>query len=235
MKLRLFGFSEELDFNEDNPGFVIISKKSYFSKLVYDINQTIIFSEGTDQIILLDDKDNLVKFESKVQLVIDPLNCDLNSIKIRNRLYQLLEQEMNLDYKLKNSFQESLQSTSALLYPLFTNFELDLNYHTPQTLTHFLKFISLSIDGDLFYSSTNNIVAYLEVISKLFNDVTLVLVNFTSFYSEEDFQSIVSFVISIKSKVIFIDSTLHTQYLDKCWLIEEDFHDIILLRKHLSK
>ena len=85
MKLRINGFTNELDFYNDKVSILVVKDTKCFTNIIQKINDKINGIES-EEIFLLDDKENELKMSKEMCMILDLFNIDYNSKKILGKL-----------------------------------------------------------------------------------------------------------------------------------------------------
>ena len=89
MKLKINGFENEIQFDEEHISVLTINNSKCFTHIIGILNDKINGIES-NEIFLLDEKNQEIKMNKKAYMVLDIFNIDYNSRKVLNKIYDII-------------------------------------------------------------------------------------------------------------------------------------------------
>ena len=187
MKLKINGFDNEIVFNEENINVLLIEDVKCFSHIIEVLNDKINGIE-LNEIFLLDEKNEELRMDKRMYLLLDIFNIDYNSKKVLNVIYKLISDniEKNQDYEMEKRTSELrhyiIQEINELPFEFVMKNEIEI--------TEILKLYNLKIDSENYISVLERIELLIDIISTMKIADILIIPNLKLFLDDKDLMSI---------------------------------------------
>ena len=226
MKLKINGFDNEIIFDEENVNVLLIEDVKCFSHIIEVLNDKINGIES-NEIFLLDEKNEELKMDKKIYLVLDIFNIDYNSKKVLNAIYNLISDnvEKNQDYKIEKMILELrnyiIQEINELPFEFMMKSELEIS--------EILKLYNLKIDSENYTSALERIELLIDIISTMKIADILIIPNLKLFLDEKDLVELYKYSLYNNIKLLLIErnSSKKLKY-EKNIKIDENFNDFLI-------
>ena len=226
MKLKINGFTNELEFYNDKVSVLAIKDTKCFTNTIQEINDEIKGIES-DEIFLLDDKENELKMSNKMYMILDLFNIDYNSKKILGKLYDKISKniENSGETKLQNLFIEVRKSIVEEINELPFEFTMSDDID----IINILKLYNLKVDILSYETILERIEFFIDLNATLNIFNVIIIPNLKMYLSEEELIELYKYSLYNNVKLLLIEKNF-TQKLEyeHILVIDEDFEDYIV-------
>ena len=226
MKLKINGFENEIQFSEKHINVLTINNSKCFSHIIGILNDKINGIES-NEIFLLDEKNQEIKMDKKVYIVLDIFNIDYNSRKVLNKIYDIIAEniEKNQDYEVEKMVMELrnyiIQEINELPFEFVMKSELEI--------PEILKLYNLKIDDVNYTSILEKVEILIDIISTLKVADILIIPNLKLFLSNEELVELYKYSLYNNVKLLLIERNNEEQLkYEKNIIIDENFCDFII-------
>ena len=226
MKLKINGFENEIQFDEEHINVLTINNSKCFSHIIGILNDKINGIES-NEIFLLDEKNQEIKMDKKVYIVLDIFNIDYNSRKVLNKIYDIIAEniEKNQDYEVEKMVMELrnyiIQEINELPFEFVMKSELEI--------PEILKLYNLKIDDVNYTSILEKVEILIDIISTLKVADILIIPNLKLFLSSEELVELYKYSLYNNVKLLLIERNNEEQLkYEKNIIIDENFCDFII-------
>lgn len=226
MKLKINGFENEIIFDDDYVNVLSIVTPKCFSHILEVINNKINGIES-NEIFLLDNEENEMKFDKEICFFSDYFNVDYNSKKVLNSLYKIIADNIKLrqDFKIEeisfNLRNYIIEEINELPFEFVMEDELDV--------VDILKLYNLKIDGESCATILERIENFISIISTLKIAKIIVFANLKSFLSEEDLLELYKFSLYNNVNILLIERECNKKFkYEKLFVIDDNFDDYVI-------
>ena len=226
MKLKINGFENEIQFDEEHINVLTINNSKCFSHIIGILNDKINGIES-NEIFLLDEKNQEIKMDKKVYIVLDIFNIDYNSRKVLNKIYDIIAEniEKNQDYEVDKMVMELrnyiIQEINELPFEFVMKSELEI--------PEILKLYNLKIDDVNYTSILEKVEILIDIISTLKIADVLIIPNLKLFLSDEELVELYKYSLYNNVKLLLIERNNEKQLkYEKNIIIDENFYDFII-------
>ena len=138
MKLKINGFSNEMEFKEDKVSVLVIKDTKCFTNIIQKLNDEI---EGidSDDIFLLDNNNEELKIQKEMSMVTDLFNIDYNSKKILGKLYEKISE--NIENSDNTVLQDLLVKIRKSIVDEINEFPFEFTMSDNIDVVNMLKFL----------------------------------------------------------------------------------------------
>ena len=226
MKLKINGFDNEIVFNEENINVLLIEDVKCFSHIIEVLNDKINGIE-LNEIFLLDEKNEELRMDKRMYLLLDIFNIDYNSKKVLNAIYKLISDniEKNQDYEIEERTLELrnyiIQEINELPFEFVMKNEIEI--------TEILKLYNLKIDSENYISVLERIELLIDIISIMKIADILIIPNLKLFLDDKDLVELYKYSLYNNIKLLLIErySSKRLKY-EKNITIDENFNDFFI-------
>lgn len=226
MILKINGFENKLKIRENEVEIIEILNSKCYSHIINEINQKVNGIEDSNEIFLLDDEENEIKFKENAYMVFDIFNINYNSKTILNKLYSIIDKniEVSSSYEIYNLYIKMRNLIIQEINELPFEFEMEDN----MKIVDLLKLYELKIDTSNYTNVINKIEILIDLISTLKIAKILIIPNLKLFLNSEELVELYKYSLYNNINLISIERNL-TEKLEyeKHFIIDENFNDFI--------
>lgn len=226
MKLRINGFTNELDFYNDKVSILVVKDTKCFTNIIQKINDKINGIES-EEIFLLDDKENELKMSKEMCMILDLFNIDYNSKKILGKLYDKISEniENSGETKLQNLFIEVRKN----IVEEINEFPFEFTMSDDIDIINILKLYNLKVDILSYETILEKIEFFIDLNATLNIFNVIVLPNLKMYLSEKELIELYKYSLYNNVKLLLIEKNF-TQKLEyeHILAIDEEFDDYIV-------
>lgn len=226
MKLKINGFENEIQFDEEYINVLTVNNSKCFSHIIGILNDKINGIES-NEIFLLDEKNQEIKMDKKAYIVLDIFNIDYNSRKVLNKIYDIIAEniEKNQDYEVEKMVMQLrnyiIQEINELPFEFVMKSELEI--------PEILKLYNLKIDDVNYTSILEKVEILIDIISTLKVADILIIPNLKLFLSSEELVELYKYSLYNNVKLLLIERNNEEQLkYEKNIIIDENFCDFII-------
>lgn len=223
MKLKINGFDNEIDFNNDNINILEILNSKCFTNILQTLNDKINGIESND-IYLLDENREILNMSKEMYIIFDVFNIEYSSKKVLNSLYAIIENNIkkNQDYiledmtiKIRNYL---IEEVNELPFEFTMKQELEIN--------ELLKVFGLKIDNACYTTILDKMEVLIDIISTLKLAKILIIPNLKQYLSNDELVELYKYSLYNNLKLLIIErnSTEKLEY-ETIFTIDDDFND----------
>lgn len=223
MKLKLNGFENEIEFEEETVNVISVNNVECFRNIISSINSKIL-GEEINEVFLLNDEKEELDMNKEVLMVLDVFNIDYNSKKILSKIYELIEEKivMNQDLEIDNKIFELrnyiVEEINELPFEFIMKDEIKI--------MDILKMYSLKIDSDNYNKLTEKIEFLIDIISTLKIAKILIIPNMKLFLTDEEVVEVYKYSLYNNVNLLIIERNDRKKLkYEKKLVIDEDFYD----------
>lgn len=226
MILKINGFENKLKIRENEVEIIEILNSKCYSHIINEINEKVNGIEDSNEIFLLDDEENEIKFKENAYMVFDIFNINYNSKTILNKLYSIIDKniETSGSYEIYNLYIKMRNLIIQEINELPFEFEMEDN----MKIVDLLKLYELKIDTSNYINVINKIEILIDLISTLKIAKILIIPNLKLFLNSEELVELYKYSLYNNINLISIERNL-TEKLkyEKHFIIDENFNDFI--------
>lgn len=224
MKLRINGFENEIDFNNENINILEIQDAKCFTNILLNINDKINGIES-EEIFLLDENNEILNMSKETYLVLDIFNIDYSSKKIITALYSIIENNIkkNQDYIIENMMTKIrnylIEEINELPFEFTMKQELDIS--------EVLKIFGVKIDNSCYISVLERLEGLVDIIATLQIAEILIIPNLKQYLSNDELVEFYKYVMYNNIKLLVIErNNFEKLEYEKVLSIDSEFNDM---------
>ena len=226
MKLKINGFTNELEFYDDKVSILSIQDTKCFTNIIQKINDKINGAES-DEVFLVDDKENELKMSKEVCMILDLFNIDYNSKKILGKLYDKISEniENSGETKLQNLFIEVRKS----IVEEINEFPFEFTMCDDIDIINILKLYNLKVDILSYETILEKIEFFIDLNATLNIFSVIVIPNLKMYLSEEELIELYKYSLYNNVKLLLIEKNfIQKLKYEHILTIDEGFEDYII-------
>ena len=221
MKLKINGFENEILFTDENVNILTIKDTKCFSHILQILNDKINGQES-NEIFLLDENNEEMNMNKKMQMILDVFNIDYNSKRILNKIYDIIATniEKNQDFEIEkmilNLRNYIIEEINELPFEFVMKNELEI--------PEILKLYNLKIDKENYTNILERIEILIDILSTLNIAKILIIPNLKLFLSAEELVELYKYSLYNNINLLLIerDESNKLKY-EKSIIIDENF------------
>lgn len=226
MKLRIIGFEQDIEFEENQINILKIENANLLCNILENINDNV-NGISTNEVILLDEKEEITKMEDKIYILLDIFNIEYNSKKILNKIYKQISEKIKLneDYELETlslKIRKYLTTEiNEMPFEFIMKNELDIE--------DILKLFNLKIDETTYQTLLERLEFLINVLSTLKIAEILIIPNIKLYLNEKEIIELYKYSLYNNIKLLIIERNLNQTKLkyEKIYYIDSEFDEII--------
>lgn len=227
MKINIDYIDNDIIISDDNIFNIEIENRTYFYRLIKDLN---CISNGIDtaqesDIIFFKDNMELNLF-NKIDLYIDYFNIDFNSKKILNSLYKSIKSTVSEEDKNKiNSYYLKIKN---ILSTSFLDYNLPLTMSDEYDIDIIIKLLKINIEKK--NSLLENLLLLIDINNTFKINELLIFVNLKQYLNKEELNELYKYSIYNNIKILLIDSQCYgacNEY-EKKLIIDSNLDEFLL-------
>ncbi len=226
MKLRINGFNNEVLFNEECVNILTIKDPKCFSHLIGILNDKINGLES-NEIFLLDDKEEELKLEKNAYMILDVFNIDYNSKKILSKIYDIISENIkkNQDYVIENIALNLRNYIISEINELPFEFTMKSELDIPEIL----KIYNLKIDEEIYHSILEKIELLIDLLATLKISNILIIPNLKSFLGDVELVELYKYSLYNNINLLIIERNSYNRLkYESNMIIDENFDDFFI-------
>lgn len=230
MKLRINGFENEIQFDDNNVNVLEIFDAKCFEHIIEVLNEKINEIEN-NEIILLNDENEEISCNKNIFMTFDLYNIEYNSKKILSKIYDIISENIEksqditineISTKLRNYIIEEI---NELPFEFTMKSELDIK--------EILKLYELKIDSSNYTTILQRVEIIIDLIANLKIAQILVIPNLKIYLNEDELVELYKYSLYNEVKLLTIerinDTTVDKKLkYEKILRIDENFNDQLI-------
>lgn len=205
-----------IEFKENEIQVIIIENPKTYEGFVSEIRKQVAGEEGG----FVYSDDNILNMSKCVEFVIDPWSIDADSKKIKNSLYQLINEEA-LD-NLYDDFLETRRVIQQYMENLLDRMPYSMDYNGDIGIPDLVKVVDVHIDSEA-NSFAEKIAEYMKLVADICQIKLLVFCNLKSYLSDDELIALYQEANYKKINILMLESHMRTPLTnEKTTIIDKD-------------
>ena len=225
MKLINEDLNNEIIFEENKVNLLVVENKKKFVEFIQEIIKQINGNEGKFSLF---DKNTELKIHNKVDIIKDIFDSDVNNKKILNKIYHELE-ELSIDSEFLLETKNMESNLLKYIYCLIEKYDYPLEIIEGLDLKEIFKLLSVKLSL-CFSNKIEEILEYIDLVSRILKKEIFVLVNFHIFLEKDDIVALCRECFYKKIKLLFVENQkpdiINNE--EKLFIIDNDLCEINL-------
>lgn len=227
MKINIDYIDNDIIISDDNIFNIEIENRTYFYRLIKDLNCISNGIDTTQESDIIFFKDNMeLNLFNKIDLYIDYFNIDFNSKKILNSLYKSIKSTVSEEDKNKiNSYYLKIKN---ILSTSFLDYSLPLNMSDEYDIDIIIKLLKINIEKK--NSLLENLLLLIDINNTFKINELLIFVNLKQYLNKEELNELYKYSIYNNIKILLIDSQCYgacNEY-EKKLIIDSNLDEFLL-------
>ena len=220
MKLKINGFENEIVFDGESVNVLDIKDKECFKhilEIIYDLS----LENESLEICLISENDDRIDFKDNAIIMFDLFNVDYNSKSILNKLYNIIQENIEKNQDLDIEEYKFIEEINELPF----EFEMKDDYK----IVDLLKIYGLKIDFSNYDSILNRVELMINIISILKVAKILIIPNLKVYLNDKELLELYKYSLYNNIELLLIEhnSSKKLKY-EKVMVIDTDFFDSII-------
>ncbi|SHN52988.1 CRISPR type II-A/NMEMI-associated protein Csn2 [Butyrivibrio hungatei DSM 14810] len=201
MRFAYDPYSISINLEEDKSTIIQIENRNAFSAILADLYMLVNYGEGESAIY---DEEKSIDIKKYAELIIEPFSIDLNSRKIKARLYQEIEDEIR-----ENFYSDFLDVSGAIqmyIEKISENIQYSISFQDHISIEDLLKIENIQMD----YPCDNiceKINIYMKLLKSACKIDTIFIADINRFVSEKELSEILVDARYNKINIVLINSS----------------------------
>lgn len=200
MKIVHPKINSKIEISDHEISVLVIEEPKFFCELLIDIKNQINKFEG-DTVLSISNEP--VSFHKYVELIIDPLDLEMNSRTIIKKVLEAME-KCGLDAVYYERTQKLIAEIEEYINDLSLNFDTEIGCQDI-SFQKILKAVELTVVEE-YSRLVDKIYAYMELTREFEGDKLFIFVNLSNYIGNEQLQEFINTVIGHSFRVLLIDS-----------------------------
>ncbi len=166
-------------FRENTPVELLIDSPDIFQDFVTDLWRQ--FTEN-DEFIIFSEADKEMRLDKVGDIILDPLQIDINNRKIITKIYQDVIQESQDNYQEQMSVLQ--MQMEQFVINACENSEFTLTYDANPNMAEVLKMYNVRVDNSDM-DMLSRILTYIKLAHRVLNTSLFIFVNLKAFFSDD--------------------------------------------------
>lgn len=217
MKLVYYEYGIKIHFRENRIQTLVLERPKVFAEFVQTFFQQF---QGKDGAIILSDQDE-INIHKEVELIMDPINIDINNKRVIGQLYNELHNIAN--ESLEEKFKINSEIVNYLDQLVWKSSYENLQLIPIPKWENLFKLYEIKIDVETT-SLFEKLIEYLKVCSSILKLRLYVFVNLRQYFEEAEMQEFINWVKRLKIHVLLIESVEPVYNADTdVYIIDQDY------------
>lgn len=224
MNLKIIGLLD-LDYCTKNFYSVEFKCVQLFNKLVNEFYNLSNINNSSDQMILYEGEKE-IPFYKNAFFVSNFFEYHINSKQILTKIFNLLEENININFELKTKFQNKANEIMLVFHEALKDINIDFTWEEDVSINEFAKVIGLKIDTSDTDSIFQKLLSFIDVISELRLYKLIIFPNIKLFFEENELEEIFKYTLYRGIKILCLDSFEYKKlFANENKIIIDEFYD----------
>ena len=225
MIMSIIGFENKIKFEDGKINVLEIYNKKLFTNFIEYLNEQCNEKAEEDNKIILVKDSKRQKIGKSIFLLTDLFNIELNSMKILNKIYDVIEQ--NIKNKQDDEINKMVISLRNYLIEEINEIPFEFNMNSEIEIQDLLKIFNVKIDTSCYISMIEKIEFIIDIISNLKIAEVLVIPNLKIYLNEKELLEIYKYSIYNNVKLLVVESICEDKLLkyERKNIIDENFDE----------
>lgn len=201
MRITHIDYNFIYELKENDRGILIVENAMLFRKIIDEMRRSIVDKE---EIFIFSENNKIIKPWDMVDLVINPIELEINTKKVLTRLYEKIREEINLSELLVEN-NEICQNIEKYFLHIVDNIDVELTYKDKIDVTDILKMLDVKI-LEKYDDQTEKLIEYIRVNYELMNIKSFIFVGLHTFFNEYEIEKIYEFAEYNKVNIFLIEN-----------------------------
>lgn len=226
MIIKINGLDNELVLNDSQIGVIEINDIKLHRHILEIINNKV---EGiyNNELFILSDKYEEIDFKNNVYLLNDIFNIDINSKKIVNKIYNLINSSYDDEEKL--IFSSKIQEVKNNLIYKTNEFPFTFSINNDISILDMLKLFNFKVDYSTYTTLLEKIELLIDVLVNLNIAKVLIIPNLKMYLTNEELVYLYKYSLYNNITIITIERYCEKSIdYEKKLLIDKSYNDYLM-------
>lgn len=226
MIIKINGLDNELVLNDAQIGVIEINDIKLYRHILEIINNKV---EGiyNNELFILSDKYEEIDFKNNVYLLNDIFNIDINSKKIINKIYNLINSSYDDEEKL--IFSNKIQEVKNNLIYKTNEFPFTFSINNDISILDMLKLFNFKVDYSTYTTLLEKIELLIDVLVNLNIARILIVPNLKMYLTNEELVYLYKYSLYNNITIITIERYCENSInYEKKLLIDKSYNDYLM-------
>ena len=226
MIIKINGLDNELVINDEQIGVVEINDIKLYRHILEIINNRV---EGisNNEFLILSDKYEEIDFKDNVYLLNDVFNIDINSKKIINKIYNLINSSYDDEEKL--IFSNKIQEVKNNLIYKTNELPFTFSINNDISILDMLKLFNFKVDYSTYTTILEKIELLIDVLVNLNIAKILIIPNLKMYLTNEELIYLYKYSLYNNITIITIEKYCENPVdYEKKLLIDKSYNDYLM-------
>lgn len=226
MIIKINGLDNELVLNDTQIGVIEINDIKLYRHILEIINNKV---EGiyNNELFILSDKYEEIDFKNNVYLLNDIFNIDINSKKIINKIYNLINSSYDDEEKL--IFSNKIQEVKNNLIYKTNEFPFTFSINNDISILDMLKLFNFKVDYSTYTTLLEKIELLIDVLVNLNIARILIVPNLKMYLTNEELVYLYKYSLYNNITIITIERYCENSInYEKKLLIDKSYNDYLM-------
>lgn len=201
MRIAHIDYNFIYELSENDRGILIIEDARTFRMIINQLKRSLVDRE---EIFIFSDNNKIVRAWEKIDLVTNPIDIVINSRKLVNKLYDKINEEINMsDLLIDNNLV--CQNIEKLFLRMSDVFELELSYKEKIEANDILKMLDIKVTEE-YSDEIEKVVEYMHANRLLLGIEYFIFVNLNTFFNSYEIEKIYEFAEYNKINIFLVES-----------------------------
>lgn len=226
MIIKINGLDNELVLNDSQIGVIEINDIKLYRHILEIINNKV---EGiyNNELFILSDKYEEIDFKNNVYLLNDIFNIDINSKKIVNKIYNLINSSYDDEEKL--IFSNKIQEVKNNLIYKTNEFPFTFSINNDISILDMLKLFNFKVDYSTYTTLLEKIELLIDVLVNLNISRILIIPNLKMYLTNDELIYLYKYSLYNNITIITIERYCEKSIdYEKKLLIDKSYNDYLM-------
>ncbi len=201
MRLSIKYIDNIITFNNNSINCLEIENKSYFYKIVNDINN-ISVGNVIEDVIFTDDEYKELNLSNKINIIFDYFNFDFNSKKIISIINKKVNE--NISINDKDDLSKIYNKIRKIYLPILNDMDLNIDINNDFDLDLMIKLLNITIKSK--DNLLDNLFLLIDIEKELNINKIIVFINLKQYLNKNELIELYKYLLYNNVVVLLIDS-----------------------------
>jgi len=223
MKMVHPDIKNQIIFSENKVNVLTIENKTFFTEIVSEFFSQYSGNEGK---FILSEDDKELSIPKTCELILNPINLDINNKQNLNKIYSILKQSISDEY----NYLKTCTIKSAILKHIddvLLSLDIPLKRSEELDLISIFKAVNISFETE-YTNLLEKIIDYISASVELNQIKCFIFINLKQFLNFKDLSELYKFARYIKTNLFLIEGvyTSTKEDCEKSYIIDKDLYEI---------
>ncbi len=201
MRLSIRYIDNIITFNNNSINCLEIENKSYFYKIVNDINN-ISVGDVIEDVVFTDDEYKELNLSNKINIIFDYFNFDFNSKKIISIINKKVNE--NISINDKDNLSKLYNKIRKIYFPILNDMDLNIDINNDFDLDLMIKLLNITIKSK--DNLLDNLILLIDIEKELNINKIIVFINLKQYLNKNELIELYKYLLYNNVVILLIDS-----------------------------